>query len=232
MKNHILYYLIFSLFLTFGLTSCELFGLELQKGYEYDAEKGKYDNQLKISTWEFMNQRADIFSELIAAVEYAGIDPEIFNNPNQTNLLLTNQALTSTTASHMSFWYRNRLDLDGDSIQETMAVSWDVYPKEQIKDFILYHIVKGSWSYYELTDATQGAIHFFPTYSTKANGYMALQMLKEGALSIYFNNFTGHYKEKIKPRTANMKTINGSYIHVMDNYLEYPTDENMALIPI
>jgi hypothetical protein len=210
-------------------TSCELFGLDLQQEYDYDAQKGTYDNQLKMSGWKFIKSRADLFSQLIDAVEYAEVDSTIFDRPNQTLLLVSNAGLATATDS---YWARNKLDLDGDGVDETMPLSWDVYPKEQVRDLILYHIVKGAWSYYELTDATAGALTFFPTHSTRADGYVALQMKREGALSIYFNNFESHYTLNLKARTNNLQVPNGAYIHVMDKYLDYPTDVDLAKYPI
>ena len=63
-------------------------------------------------------------------------------------------------------------------------------------------------------------------------GYMAVEMLKEGALSIYFNNYEDHFQLKTKPRTSNLQSPNGSYIHVMDKYMQYPTDKELVSIPI
>ncbi|GHV25423.1 hypothetical protein FACS1894176_03860 [Bacteroidia bacterium] len=208
------------------MTSCELFGLELQQKYDYDAEKGLYDNQLSEKTaWEFITTHTSLFSQLIEAVEYAEVDPEVFNQPNLTLLLVSNAGLTTATDS---YWARNKLDLDGDGIPETTPMSWDVFPKEQVRDLILYHIVKGAWSYNELTAATAGVLTFFPTESTRSDGYVALQMKREGALSIYFNNFENHYTLNLKARTNNLQLPNGSYIHVMDKYLNYPTDLDLA----
>lgn len=227
MKRYILYLLVMVLS-ALSLTSCELFGLDLQRSYEYDAEKGLYDNQLKMNAWEFIHNRRDIFSSLIDAVAYAEIDTTIFNRPNQTLLLVTNAGLTTAADS---YWLRHKLDLDGDSIFETTPISWDVYPKEQVRDLILYHIVKGAFSYNELVDATKGTMSFFPTNSTRADGFVALEVKKEAALSIYFNNFASHYTVNLKARTNNLQVPNGTYIHVMDKYLEYPSDVELAQYP-
>jgi hypothetical protein len=211
-------------------TSCELFGLDLQQEYDYDAEKGLYDNQLKMSAWKFIRSRSDLFSQLIDAVVYAEVDSAIFDRPNQTLLLVSNAGLATT--ANTSYWARNKLDLDGDGVAETLPISWDVYPKEQVRDLILYHIVKGAYSYYELSDATQGALTFFPTNCTRSDGYVALQLKREGALSIYFNNFASHYTANLKARTNNLQAPNGAYIHVLDSYLDYPTDVDLAQYPI
>jgi uncharacterized surface protein with fasciclin (FAS1) repeats len=231
MKKYIIYLLAA---VTSGImfAGCELFGLDFQEPYDFDAEKGLYDNQLKMTAWEFMKSRQDIFSDLLDAISYSGVDTALFNQSNSTLLLVTNQGLTSTTSSNQSYWYQNRIEDPENPENTVMPFSWDVYPKEQIKQFILYHIIKGAYSYNELSAATQGAISFFPTHSTLSNGYVALQMKKEGALSIYFNNFPSHYKVDMKARTNNLQVPNGTYIHVLNNWLDYPTEIDLALYPI
>jgi len=230
MKRYIIY-LVIALAPVFTFTSCEVFGLDFQDPYDFDDQKGLYDNQLKEPAWDFIKSRADIFSDLIAAVEYAEIDTEIFSRPNQTLLMVTNKGLTSTTASDMSYWYMNQIPT-ADPLVTIMPLSWDVYPKEQVRNLILYHVLKGAYSYIELTNTTKGESMFFPTLSDLPNAYVALQMKREGALSIYFNNYPNHYKLDLKARTNNLQAPNGTYIHVMDSWLNYPSDEDMDLYPI
>jgi len=225
------YYIIVLLFLSsLGFTGCELLGLDFQEPYDYDDQIGTYDNQLKMTAWQFMKSRTDIFSSLLSAIEYAEIDSAIFNKPDQTLLLVTNKGLTSSTAADLSYWYNHQIE-NGDGTT-TMPLSWDVYPKDQVRQLVLYHIVKGAWSYMEISNATQGATTFFSTNSSLSEGYVALQIKREGAMSIYFNNFASHYKVDLKARTNNLQVPNGTYIHVMDNYLNYPTDLDMTLYPI
>ena len=213
-----------------SLSSCELFGLDLQEPYDYDSEKGKYDNRISMDAWEFVQSRTDIFSDLIAAVDYAGIDVSLYKNAGRTYLLPTNTALTSTTESDRSFFNENAyLAVPGDSTTLTVPTTWEEIPKQVVKDMLMYHILKYSLSYNELTDMTKGINHFFPTENESR--YMAVEMQKEGALIIYFNNFDTHYKAKVKPRTSNLLSPNGSYIHVMDSYLQYPDEFALNNIP-
>jgi hypothetical protein len=217
-----------------GLTGCELFGLDFQKPYDYNNQVGLSDNQVKMSGWSFINSRTDLFSSLIEAVQYAEVDTNLFNQPNQTLLPVINQGLNNATATNQSYWYMHQIPdpTDPTGVKTMMPLSWDVYPKQQIKDFILYHIVKGAWSYNEITKATQGSPTFFQTLSSSPKGYALLESKREGAMTIYFNNFTDHYKVNIVPRTSNLQLPNGSYIHVMNNYLDYPSDFDMTLYPI
>lgn len=233
MKRYYIYIVALALF-SLVLTGCDLFGLKLQEPYDYNDQVGLSDNQVKMSGWSFIKSRTDLFSQLIEAVNYAEVDTNVFNLPNQTLLLVTNTGLTNATASNLSYWYTHQIPdpTDPTGVRKIMPLSWDVYPKEQIKDLILYHIVKGCWSYMEITNATQGRSTFFQTLSSSSYGYMLLQIKREGAMSIYLNNFPSHYKVDVKPRTPNLQIPNGSYIHVMDSYLDYPNELDMSLFPI
>lgn len=213
-------------------TGCELFGLDIQKPYDFDSEKGKYDNRISMNAWEFMNSRPDIFSNLISGINYAGIDKAVFEQADRTYLLLTNQAISSTNSSDRSFFYENPYPDPSNPLINITPTSWEEFPKDVARDMILYHVIKKALSYYELTDLTKGAITFFPTENTKEYGYVAVEMLKEGALSIYFNNYPSHYQVKAKPRTSNLQCPNGSYIHVMDKHLKYPSEDEFINIPI
>ena len=233
MKKYQIYIVLLLLLLSsFGFTGCELFGLKFQEPADFNNQVGLSDNQVKMSGWSFINSRTDLFSQLIAAVNYAEVDTNVFNQPNQTLLLVTNTGLTNATASNLSYWYTHQIPDPTDPTKTMMPLSWDVYPKEQVRDLILYHIVKGAWSYIEITDATQGRSTFFQTLSSSSYGYMLLQIKREGAMTIYMNTFPSHYKTDVKPRTPNLQIPNGTYIHVMDSYLEYPTEYDMTLFPI
>lgn len=217
------------------LTGCELFGLQLQQPAEFDPTKGTYDNQLNMSAWKFIQSRQDLFSDLREAVIYSEVDSNLFNAPNHTFLLLTNQSLTSTTSSNQSYWYMSKVFdplFPGDSTKMVRPTSWEQFPKEQVKQFILYHMVVGTLSYGELADQTKGDLTFYPTESSLPNGYVAFQEKKEGAMSIYLNNFPTHYVLNAKPRTSNLQTNNGCYIHVMDKWLNYPSDQDLIDYPI
>jgi len=230
MKRHQIY-IVLLLLSSFGLAGCELLGLEFQRSYKYDDQIGLVDNQVKMSGWSYINSRTNLFSQLIEAVKYAEVDTNLFNQSNQTLLLVTNAGLA--TAAN-SYWNRNQVPdpTDPTGIKTIVPLSWDVYPKAQVKELVMYHIVKGAWSYMEITNATQGRVTFFPTLSSLSEGYVAFQIKREGAMTIYMNTFPTHYNADTRPRTPNLQLLNGSYIHVMDNYLDYPAEFDMTLFPI
>ncbi|MBQ7441979.1 MAG: hypothetical protein IJV52_10820, partial [Prevotella sp.] len=60
--------ILFGVVLLFGMTSCELFGLDYQEDADFVAKKT--DNNVNMTALEFINSRPDIFSSLIDAIEY------------------------------------------------------------------------------------------------------------------------------------------------------------------
>lgn len=236
-------YIAVGLSMAMSLTSCEVFGLDLQEPYDFDSEIGKHDNRVNMSVWDFMNSRTDIFSQMLEAIKYAGIEPEFYQKSNCTYLLLTNTALSSATATDRSFWHENPYmlapddpdyvaDAEDPSVNQIIPTSWEEIPRQTVKDMLMYHVIKNyELSFDELTKLTKGVNSFFPTFNEN-NMPMAIEMQKEGALSLYFNNFDTHYKLKLKPRTSNLySTVNNSYMHVMDGYVQYPDDFALSNIP-
>lgn len=153
------------------LTGCEVFGLDVQEPYDYDSEKGKYDNHINMNAWEFMNSRTDIFSEMLSAIKYSGVDTLLYAQPNCTYLLLTNTSLTSATATDRSFWYENQYmrseddpefvpDAEDPSVNMIVPTSWEEIPRQTVKDMLMYHIIKGYTLLYNCIDQTdkRGAI--------------------------------------------------------------------------
>ena len=56
------------------LTGAICWDLDLQKPYEYDYEIGMFNNETKMTAWEFIQSRPDLFSVLIEGVQYAGME--------------------------------------------------------------------------------------------------------------------------------------------------------------
>ncbi len=232
---------------------CTLFDLELQQPYEYDYSAGS-SNQLQKSGWEFILSRTDLFSHFIAAVEYAEVNPSEFDAPGITIFPLTNQAIANNPATGTGnnrfpggYWYKH-------PVNNIKPDNWTAYPKEQVRQLILNHIMRYAISYNELLKISSGAITFFPTKATNGHGYISLHMLTSSenpigneVVTLWVNDFPSHYIKDnptpstatsntysmhIFPRSSNLQTINGSYVHVMDYYLEFPIESDFLAIPI
>lgn len=206
---------------------CELFGLDFQDSYEYDYAAGIPSNKLNMTTYDFIMSRSDIFSILQEAIRYTETESE-FNRSDCTYLLPTNTAFNSETESDKSYFQTHRLsyyDATLDSVVSYAPSSMTVYPKEQVREFLLYHIVKGLYTHSNLPAEPT----WYETFATADTAKVNMYILKDRNPNIAFNNFDGHYKSEIKPRTSNLYTSDGSYIHVLDSWVDRPTRTQINL---
>jgi hypothetical protein len=217
--------------LTLLLGGCSLFGYDLQENVEYNHSVRL--SELNVDTWTFMNQRADIFSGMLSAIEYVkDVEPnieELYRKQGYTYLLLTNKALTITENNSYGYFYMNRI-YDANTDTWNIPSSWTAYPKTQILELLKYHIIKASLGYGQLSDT--------PTwYDTCASGDTAkvsLYYTKDAYMRVYLNNYTGVPSfpipgtstlvsyANIMPRTTGLIATNG-IVHVTDRWLIPPS---------
>lgn len=209
------------LLIPFIMESCEIFGLELQQPYEYDYEIGVPDNHVNLKTLDFIKSRPDLFSLLLEAIEYADA-ASLYSEANATYILPTNKAFNSETESDLSYFQTHKLLFieNGDSLFVAPS-SMSFYPKEQVKEFLLYHIVKGKYTWSNLPAEPT----WYDTYATADTAKVNMYLYKDRNPNITFNNFNGHYKTNIRPRTSNLLSDEGAYIHVVESWLDRPTSD-------
>ena len=211
----------------FLIASCELLGLDYQDSYDYDYSAGMPSNKIDMSAFEFIKSRTDIFSLLEEAILYAGVENE-FKQSGMTYLLPTNTAFNSETSTDLSYFQTHQLTYIDEETGELVSyapISMTAYPKEQVKEFLLYHIVKGKYTFTNLPAEPT----WFETVATADTAKINMYLLKDRNPNIVFNNFDGHYKSSIKPRTSNLYNADGSYMHVMDSWLDRPTKEQLNM---
>jgi len=211
----------------FLIASCELLGLDYQDSYDYDYNAGMPSNKIDMSAFEFIKSRTDIFSLLEEAILYAGVENE-FKQSGMTYLLPTNTAFNSETSTDLSYFQTHQLTYIDEETGELVSyapISMTAYPKEQVKEFLLYHIVKGKYTFTNLPAEPT----WFATVATADTAKINMYLLKDRNPNIVFNNFDGHYKSSIKPRTSNLYNADGSYMHVMDSWLDRPTKEQLNM---
>lgn len=201
-----------------AITGCELAGLELQTPYEYDYQSGVYSNETNMTAWEFLQSRPDLFSIMIEGIEYAGLK-DMYGQPNSTYLLLTNKAFNSTTVADYSYFMTHSFPDPNDPEVMIIPETLELYSVEQVKQLLLYHIIKGEWTWSNLPATPTWYDTFAPADTAKVNLYL----LKDRNPNIMFNNFEGHYKASIVARTTNLRTSNKSYMHVLESCMERPT---------
>ena len=211
----------------FFIASCELLGLDYQDSYDYDYSAGMPSNKIDMSAFEFIKSRTDIFSLLEEAILYAGVENE-FKQSGVTYLLPTNTAFNSETSTDLSYFQTHQLTYIDEETGELVSyapISMTAYPKEQVKEFLFYHIVKGKYTFTNLPAEPT----WFETVATADTAKINMYLLKDRNPNIVFNNFDGHYKSSIKPRTSNLYNADGSYMHVMDSWLDRPTKEQLNM---
>ena len=211
----------------FFIASCELLGLDYQDSYDYDYSAGMPSNKIDMSAFEFIKSRTDIFSLLEEAILYAGVENE-FKQSGVTYLLPTNTAFNSETSTDLSYFQTHQLTYIDEETGELVSyapISMTAYPKEQVKEFLLYHIVKGKYTFTNLPAEPT----WFETVATADTAKINMYLLKDRNPNIVFNNFDGHYKSSIKPRTSNLYNADGSYMHAMDSWLDRPTKEQLNM---
>jgi hypothetical protein len=202
-------------------TGCEIFGLKVQESYDYDYDAGQYDNHINMTVWEFINSRQDLFALMKEAIEYADMQ-DMYNEANATYILLADKAFNSTTAADLSYFQTHKLTDDKGAAYA--PISMTQYPKDIVKEFLLYHIVKGKYTWSNLPPSPA----WYDTYAAADTAKMNMYIIKDRNPNIVFNNFDGHYKSAVKPRTSNLLSNSGAYVHVLESWLDRPTQKQLG----
>lgn len=224
-------HILFGIFLVFGLTSCELFGLDLSENADYDA-KDSNNQQINMTVLDFIKSRPDIFTSMLNAIEYTGVE-ELYEEKGNTYILLTDNALSNWESNADCYWNREKIR-SGDKL--VRAGSWEQYDKQKIAEMLRYHIVKGEYSFHNLTSvATWAKTYGEGTFDYMKEGQtikgdtavLSIMLGYDRNLPLQLNNYTWNYRGELKAdagscRTTNLKLISG-YAHVTDYYLERPT---------
>lgn len=247
--------IICGLLLTAGTFSgCTLFGLDVQEDYDYTHTA--YRTELGMDAYTFMQSRPDLFSSLLEALDYVkDVDPELVNlykEPNNTYLLLTNTALTDLTVNN-SYFSMNKIYNPGAPWpdQYYSPTSWTQISKETVKNLLRYHIVKGLYGYKQLKSDPK----WYDTYASGDTAKMNLYLTADRSGYLYINNYVGvpdfiyvsartpnttdpllpgtETKTTItfatlRPRTASLEATNG-VVHVMDRWFFPPTRNVLGL---
>lgn len=210
------------------MAGCEALGLDYQDSYDFDYSAGLANNKVEMSTYDWIASRSDIFSLLKEAIDYADMQAE-FQQQHMTYLLPTDKAFNSETESDKSYFQQHQLSYIDQATGDTVSyapISMTAYPKEQVREFLLYHIVKGEYTFTNIPAEPT----WFATCATADTAYVNMYLLKDRNPNIVFNNFDGHYKSSIKPRTSNMySTVSQSFMHVIDSWLDRPHRDQINL---
>ena len=208
---------------------------KLQDGYNYNSSF--YDTELNMSVMDFMNSRPELFSGMLAAIDYVDQDPafkdvkEMYSTTGNTFLLLHNIALTNLEDVN-SYWVLNKVPgpNPGDPLQR--GSDWSQYSRDTIANLLRYHVLKGNHTYSTLNSVPKW-VETFASSATNdsAKVHIYLENVREANLRL--NNYVGIptlYKgttinwTNIAPRTPDLHATNG-VVHVMNRFLFQPTKE-------
>ena len=172
--------------------------------------------------------RADVGD--VEEVEAIHAEPDVaevadeYRLANMTYLLPTDAAFTDEDDGYFAHHQFSYIDeLTGDTVSYA-PITMTAYPKEEVKEFLLYHIVKGPYTFTNLPAEPT----WFETEAVADTAKVNMYLLKDRNPNITFNDFEGHYLNEIKPRTSNLFNSDGSYMHVLDNWLDRPTREQLT----
>lgn len=209
---------------------------KLQDGYDYN--KSFYDTELNMSVMDFMKSRTDIFSGMLAAIDYVDADPafkdvkEMYSTTGNTFLLLHDNTLTNLEDAN-SYWVLNKVaDPANPGNPPQRGSDWSQYSRDTIANLLRYHVLKGTHTFSTL-NSTPKWIETFASSATNdsAKVYVYLENRREADLRL--NNYVGiptFYKgtainwANIVPRTPDLHATNG-IVHVMNRFLFQPTKE-------
>lgn len=152
-----------------ALSSC----YKLQKDYNYIPVV--LDPNINVTAKDFMNSRgkagvgADtVFKWMQLGIEYAGIDTAEYKTSGRTYIFLHNSAIRTTTGSGATlkvtggFFFdypivvkdaagvviKSKIDPTADSMRP--AITWNEYPQQMVKNYFLYLIIQGEYTFENL----------------------------------------------------------------------------------
>lgn len=212
---------------------------KLQDGYDYKSSF--YDTNINSSVLDFMKSRPELFSGMLAAIDYVDKDEnykdvkEMYSTSGNTFLLLHNTALINLEDAN-SYWVLNKVLAPDPNNPSQMilqrASDWSQYNRDTIANMLRYHVLKGTHTYSTLT-STPKWVETFAQRGTNdsAKVYLYLENVREANLRV--NNYVGlptSYKgtainwTNIAPRTPDLHATNG-IVHVMNRFMFQPTKD-------
>jgi hypothetical protein len=233
MKNNKWFFLLLTLACSLSVVSCN----KLQDGYDYNSSF--YDTELNMSVMDFMKSRTDMFSGMLAAIEYVDQSPahkdvkELYSSTGNTFLLLHNNALTNLEDAN-SYWVLNKVMAPNPDNPSQMILQrgsdWSQYSVDTIANLLRYHVLKGTQTYSTLNSVPKWVESLaMSATNDSAKVYLYLENVREANLRV--NNYVGLptvYKgttvnwTNIAPRTPDLHATNG-VVHVMNRWFFQPT---------
>lgn len=217
--------------------SCNLGGLQLQKSEIFHPHV--LDPNQHITAWQFLREHTDtglVDTGMIwmwRAIQYAGMDSTEYLDTGKTFIFLDNSAVYATksgkvtTNCYFGKYTVVEKDAKGDTVFKNHkpvmvpATSWSDYPKQQVKNYLEYLIIKGKYSFNNLTATNVTVQTLLPpgTDTLNPQSIMTISMTDDGNSQIQLNNFFGS-GGSVTVQTGGILCTNG-VVHAIGNVLFY-----------
>lgn len=208
---------------TVGSGCKKMFGLELQENWDF--EPVVLDPHIQKNAWQFLKERAlgsdpkdTIFKRMYDGIIYSGIDTTLYEQPNKTFIFLHHDAIRRISSNKITtdcYWgyYKTPSGKTGDA--------WQDYPKEQVKNWLLYLIADGNHTFGTVGPNIVETTTLLPPNTDPKNPESKIYFNVQNDQNMKFriNNFIGT-KRYTEARTAGIIATNGP-VHVVDRIVEF-----------
>lgn len=221
MKQQIIYSTLFIGLLMMGITGCKkIAGLRLQENTDHNTSI--LDAHINKSAWQYLKERSvlsptdTIFKRMYEAIVYSGIDSSLYQQSGKTFIFLHNDAVFSTARATATDCYWGRY-----KVSNAIAKSWTQYTPQQVKNWLLYLIVNGDYTYETLGPENVVAKTILPEGADAANpqSLMYFVLSNDRDSRVRLNDFLNSVRVTVG-RTSGILSDNGP-IHVVDRVVEY-----------
>lgn len=216
--------LCFSLFAV--MTGCKKF-LGLKKQTDWHFTPVTLDPHINMTAWDYLKKRAlgtdpsdTILKKMYDGILYAGIDSSEYTKTNRTYVFLHNDAifrLSSNKITSDCYWgyYKTASGKTG--------TSWSDYPVDSVRNWLLYLIAEGNYTFETLGPVATEATTLLPKNTNPLNpeSIITFRVNNTAAYKLMINDFVGSQRNNTV-RTAGILATNGP-IHVVDRIVEYRT---------
>jgi hypothetical protein len=201
-------------------TGCKkMFGLKRQDNVDHNISI--LDPHIHKTAWQFLKEHStgqpdSILSRMYDAIVYSGIDSNLYTQPGKTYLFLHNDAVirTGTPAPVDSYWGRYK-------VNNAAATKWSDYTPQQVKNWLLYLMAEGEYSFDNVTPDNVEVKTLLPEGADPANprSIITFKVINDRDSKFRINDFFNTVRAT-QARTSNILSDNGP-IHVVDRLVEY-----------
>lgn len=204
-------FLFISILFLLGNSGCKK--LPLQKSYDYGGQA--LDAHVNMTAWAYMNSRPDVFSTMIAAVNYAGMSAQYEQTDAKYTYLFINNTGMTAFMNKYGFSAITQIDV------------------EKVKKLLQYHIIVGEYHAYDKKLPVEPI--YVKTLLPGEDGLLTIKVNKSSANSVGSPITNGNILINLRPSnflsgsissvTSNILPTNGA-IHVFPGFAFYRRDAN------